>query len=1432
MIGEGQGTELIARTKNSRKRGDDSQHSDIRSMESDESLNSESDPEKTEGMIPRMLADVFREIQKAPPSVEFTIRCSFVEIYLERVYDLLQPGLDGIRVDMDNDGDAAIIGASELCCTDINDVYAILARGNAYRTHSATIQNADSSRSHAIFTLRIDQVDRDTGKYRSSRLQMLDMAGSELARQKSSRQLDSAVGMEGKMVNQSLVCLANMIRARVAEQGGTERSRVSSTVFANSSKLAKLLLPSFGGNAFTVLICTASPSSYNIGETINTIKFAQRVQKLKNSPRVQESYTVDDYKKRLTKSERRLDSLMQLVKSLTNECLSLKDPADGKRGNPKIWEVIKRISEEGGSEQDVEFSVQVLKKGENPAHEPDEPTQNTAELEKQLQEEKLAREKSENTIRDLQSEVASLRSQTEILTSEKLKSERELADAKAEIRALATRKVEVEHNLRTSQFRENEATAFLRQFRSFYLRLLKSKAAQGNGDANVITAEISRRIPGVPELTDLIDIDTLMVASGLLEKHEIGQDTNNSEYLPSKDALSRSAAEAEQTEQKELKLARAAAEKHDGNVESSTQEGGHDFLSIVNRQNSVQLISYRSRLLETPAGRLAIEKERELEAELTELTKRCISLQNSANAEKAMVEALSARQGALSKMKQATDMNTLRQELERKTNDLQAIVWKMNELHLVNKTLDEKVESREQHVTYLEEHVVDLQTRNRRLVIDRQEAEKKLREESATLKWQLDGLSNRLWQLGESSSDASQPWRIIVPFKCGENAEQKSTAKQERRMSIGELVDEIACTVSSNAADSEKPAEPPKPALTEVATQTEDTTKEDAVVQTDIAAVGDSCEASTQTNSDDKNDIAIQTEEDFPETKEMNEISIQTDESGKINSFSSETSTQTDEVKFKNDVDSTDTSTQTDSEVLLDASVQTDLEKVEGESMCDAAIQTEEDDTKQDQKSEASVQTESVEFAKPAAPVLDTATQTDDLGQERSSKVDASDVSTQTDAERVKLFLEASTQTDELPRVIAVDGNRSVDSNSLEEADLKGDEAETHTRGAMDSQKDDHLAHSHSTSGSERWKVPNRTPSFDKNKVDDDSLAAGSNSSIGSLKDKLQKMGVSPNPEDRLGASMKLGQSTPIPIEERLGASMYDKFNSSGSISPVVTLKSAGNQDWRAKLRAKGEGGSTPMTPTGIKAALMGKGPGPPRPPLTHSGASTASYLTEGKRRHKSDDQNIPEWMSKFRQMGIKADDDDDADTKAAFRHSFGSKSGGRDPTSELMEKLKKMNQKIEESELPESAKLKDQPTPIVEQGPEWMQKFKEIGMKGEEKVIEASRESLANQAASVPTESKEPPMPEWMLKYKQIGLKSVDEIVSGERDILQGGKPADFEPRRFLDKVGKTITPGVTHESGDAVDEEYERLRKEEKKARKKEKKEKKKEKERKGSN
>ncbi|EED94274.1 predicted protein, partial [Thalassiosira pseudonana CCMP1335] len=261
---------------------------------------------KRSGMIHRLIKDVFRQMKESPPTTEYLIRCSFVEIYLEKVLDLLNPVNHSIRIhSSEGDRGVRMEGASEACCFDESDVFSLLVRGNACRTVSSTKMNTDSSRSHAIFIMKIEQKDNGTGISKTSQLQMIDMAGSELGGKNQaavSETKGTAIHQEARMINKSLSALNTVVKTVVSNQeacGGGDNGGGLHEVPYGQSKLTRLLRDAFGGNCRTSVILTASPASYNVAESIRTMKFGHICGNVKNYVKPSVEMSPVDYRKLL-----------------------------------------------------------------------------------------------------------------------------------------------------------------------------------------------------------------------------------------------------------------------------------------------------------------------------------------------------------------------------------------------------------------------------------------------------------------------------------------------------------------------------------------------------------------------------------------------------------------------------------------------------------------------------------------------------------------------------------------------------------------------------------------------------------------------------------------------------------------------------------------------------------------------------------------------------------------------------------------------------------------------------------------------------------------------------------------------------------------------------------------------------------------------------
>lgn len=148
------------------------------------------------------------------------------------------------------------------------------------RATRATNMNAESSRSHSIFTIYIDSQETDelgNEKYKASKLNLVDLAGSERA----SKTGATGDGMkEATKINLSLSALGNVISALV--DGKTHH------IPYRDSKLTRLLQDSLGGNTKTIMIAAISPANYNFDETLSTLRYASRAKFIQNKPKINE----------------------------------------------------------------------------------------------------------------------------------------------------------------------------------------------------------------------------------------------------------------------------------------------------------------------------------------------------------------------------------------------------------------------------------------------------------------------------------------------------------------------------------------------------------------------------------------------------------------------------------------------------------------------------------------------------------------------------------------------------------------------------------------------------------------------------------------------------------------------------------------------------------------------------------------------------------------------------------------------------------------------------------------------------------------------------------------------------------------------------------------------------------------------------------------
>ncbi|XP_036976300.1 kinesin family member 4 [Acanthopagrus latus] len=229
------------------------------------------------GVIPRVIRRIFEEKEKKADA-EFLLAVSYLEIYNEDILDLLCASKDkpALSIREDPKEGIKIVGLTEKRVFSAQEMVGCLELGNSARTVGSTAMNAASSRSHAIFTITLEQR-RGNDKADSvvSKLHLVDLAGSE--RQKKTKAEGDRL-KEGISINRGLLSLGNVISALGDE------SKKNTFVPYRDSKLTRLLQDSLGGNSHTLMIACVSPADSNMEETINTLRYADRARKIKNKP--------------------------------------------------------------------------------------------------------------------------------------------------------------------------------------------------------------------------------------------------------------------------------------------------------------------------------------------------------------------------------------------------------------------------------------------------------------------------------------------------------------------------------------------------------------------------------------------------------------------------------------------------------------------------------------------------------------------------------------------------------------------------------------------------------------------------------------------------------------------------------------------------------------------------------------------------------------------------------------------------------------------------------------------------------------------------------------------------------------------------------------------------------------------------------------------
>lgn len=269
------------------------------------------------GFVRLAIEDIFAKIE-GDRTRSHDLSVSYLEIYNEKISDLLSPGTNGdLKIRDDPQFGTRIVGITALSVLSKEHLLQLILRGDTNRKTSATDYNARSSRSHAILQLRLRSVDAAGGETCST-LSMCDLAGSERATSSLERR------KEGAFINKSLLALLTVIN-KLSQLSASATEHIP----YRDSKLTRLLQPALSGNSLVLILCTvhlgaalALANQHFVTETYNTLRFAARasniVMTVKSNERAPDLRAVEELR-RVVEAQKQEIALLRMAQSGSRE---------------------------------------------------------------------------------------------------------------------------------------------------------------------------------------------------------------------------------------------------------------------------------------------------------------------------------------------------------------------------------------------------------------------------------------------------------------------------------------------------------------------------------------------------------------------------------------------------------------------------------------------------------------------------------------------------------------------------------------------------------------------------------------------------------------------------------------------------------------------------------------------------------------------------------------------------------------------------------------------------------------------------------------------------------------------------------------------------------------------------------------------------------
>ena len=277
-----------------------------------DSVHRSSTQEEMRGLVPRLLQTLFHDIQLSmSPLVSYTVFVSFIQIYNEKIFDLINAFKEPLKLYQSAPGGILLTDATNVPVKNSHEVLNQLKLGMTNRVTAPTLSNAESSRSHAVMVLTINKNITNTGTVISSQVYLVDLCGSE--RTSKTGAYEERL-KEAQNINKSLLSLGNVISALVENK---------KHVPYRDSKLTRLLQNCFGGTSIATILLCCSANTINSVETLATLRFGDRANKVKNKPVRNTGDSVGELRRLLSEANNKLFCQQKIIRTQLEKIIEL-----------------------------------------------------------------------------------------------------------------------------------------------------------------------------------------------------------------------------------------------------------------------------------------------------------------------------------------------------------------------------------------------------------------------------------------------------------------------------------------------------------------------------------------------------------------------------------------------------------------------------------------------------------------------------------------------------------------------------------------------------------------------------------------------------------------------------------------------------------------------------------------------------------------------------------------------------------------------------------------------------------------------------------------------------------------------------------------------------------------------------------------------------